>query len=92
MGAVKRRIKQGRDMEYPFAVVEAVADGILPTRAWREDRGLFAAAVAEEAEISAGYLSQIEASRRTDTLRVLCAIADVNGVTVMELTAPFDGD
>lgn len=90
--AVERRIKEGREKEYPFAVVEAVADGLPPVRAWREDRALSATAVAEAAGISAGYLSQIETGRRTGTLRVLQAIADVIGVTVTELTAPLEGD
>jgi len=90
--AVERRIKEGREKEYPIAVVEAVADGVPPIRAWREDRDLSAAAVAEAAGISAGYLSQIETGRRTGTLRVLRAIAEVIGVTVTELTAPFEGD
>jgi len=90
--AVERRIKDGREKEYPIAVVEAVADGVPPIRAWREDRDLSAAAVAEAAGISAGYLSQIETGRRTGTLRVLRAIAEVIGVTVTELTAPFEGD
>ncbi len=90
--AVERRIKEGREKEYPIAVVEAVADGVPPIRAWREDRDLSAAAVAEAAGISAGYLSQIETGRRSGTLRVLRAIAEVIGVTVTELTAPFEGD
>jgi DNA-binding XRE family transcriptional regulator len=59
----------------PSAVTYAILDGVSPVRAWREARGLTQGQLAEPADISVPYLSQIEAGKRKGSADVLAALA-----------------
>jgi len=88
---VERRIAQGLERTYPSEVVHAVLDDIPPLRAWRQHYGWTAAALAEAAGISAGYLSQIETGKRAGSVRVLKAIAKVLKLDLGDLTGDAFG-
>ena len=59
----------------PLELVEALVDGANPVKVWREYRGMTQQELAQQAGISAAYLSQIETGKRTGTAEVLQAIA-----------------
>ncbi|WP_240454227.1 helix-turn-helix transcriptional regulator [Halomonas sp. NO4] len=61
-------------------------DGTAPVRVFREYRGLCAGELAERAGISQGYLSEIEAGKKTGSLGVLKRIADALNVELSDLT------
>ena len=67
----------------PGAVAFAIADGAHPLRAWREHRGLSQERLAEAADLSKAYVSQIESGKRTGSARTLRALAKA-------LTVPID--
>lgn len=69
----------------PGAVAFAIAGGTHPVRAWREHHAMTQAALAQAAGISKGYLSQVEAGRRTGTVDTLRALAQALGVTFADL-------
>lgn len=65
-----------RDEErVPVEIVDRLIERENPVRVWREYRGLSRAQLAEKAEITAAYLSQIESGRRGGSSKVLRAIA-----------------
>jgi transcriptional regulator with XRE-family HTH domain len=59
----------------PAEVRQAIADGIHPVRAWREQRGLNQGQLAAMVGISRAYLAQIEGGERTGTLEVMARVA-----------------
>ncbi|MDO8378298.1 helix-turn-helix domain-containing protein [Phenylobacterium sp.] len=52
---------------------------------WRQHRGLTQAALAAMADLSEGYLSQIETGKRDGTVESYKRIAEALGVTVDDL-------
>ncbi len=52
-----RKLAAGEEELVPASIVNRVLDGDDPIRVWREHRGLSAAALAQQAGISAAYLS-----------------------------------
>ncbi|ODT36023.1 MAG: hypothetical protein ABS55_07520 [Lautropia sp. SCN 70-15] len=70
----------------PLEVVESVVAGMHPVRAWRESRGLTQEALAEQAGVSAPYVSQIESGKRIGAVRTLRRIAAALEVPLDELT------
>src|SRR5690554_1622122 len=70
----KRAIVAGEEL-VPGDVVFAILDGENPVKVWREYRGMTQQQLAEAAEISPSYLSQIESGKRTGSAEVLKAIA-----------------
>jgi len=82
---VRARVNAGEET-FPSSVVEALLDGTTPVRVFREHRGLRAGELAEKAGISQGYLSEIEAGKKTGSLGVLKRIAEVLGVELSDLT------
>ena len=60
----------------PSELVYAILDGANPIRAWREYRGLTQGQLAQVAEISVPYLSQLESGKRNGTTEALSAIAN----------------
>ena len=70
----------------PLEVVESVVAGMHPVRAWRESRGLTQEALAEQAGVSAPYVSQIESGKRIGAVRTLSRIAAALEVPLDELT------
>ncbi len=59
----------------PAEVRQAIAAGIHPVRAWREQRGLNQGQLAAMVGISRAYLAQIEGGERTGTLEVMARVA-----------------
>lgn len=76
----------------PLEVVESIVAGVHPVRAWRESRGMTQEALAEQAGVSAPYVSQIESGRRVGALRTLRRIAAVLDVPLDELTREAGGE
>lgn len=72
-----RRAAEGHGLQPPIppGVRKAIADGIHPVRAWREQRGLNQGQLAAMIGISRAYLAQIEGGERTGTLEVVARIA-----------------
>ena len=73
--AAKRRLSAGEDEIIPGEFADRILDGENPVRIWREYRGLSIKALAEKAEISAAYLSQIEIGVREGSVRTMKALA-----------------
>ncbi|MGM0988790.1 MAG: helix-turn-helix domain-containing protein [Pseudomonadota bacterium] len=71
---------------FPASVVEALLEGRVPVRVFREYRGLRAGELAEKAGISQGYLSEIESGKKSGSLDVLKRIAVALGVELGDLT------
>ena len=70
---------------FPLDLVETIASGIHPIKAFREYRKLSQVALAKQAAISRQYLSQIENHERTGTTKVLKAIAQVLNVDLDDI-------
>lgn len=73
--AARRRLSEGEDEIIPGEFADRILDGENPVRIWREYRGLSIKALAEKAEISAAYLSQIESGVREGSVRTMKALA-----------------
>jgi len=69
--SVKTAIEQGREELIPGEVTFALPDGENPVNVWSEYRGLTQKKLAEVAEISTPYRSQIETGKRTGSTAVL---------------------
>ena len=74
---VRRDLEAGADEMIPAEFVNRILDGESPIRVWRDFRGLSAKSLAEAANISAGYLSEIEAGKKEGTVSTLKALAGV---------------
>ena len=83
--AVKAAIEQGKEEVIPSEVTFALLAGEKPIKVWREYRGLTQQQLAEMAEISTPYLSQIETGKRTGTTEVFVAIAKALKITLDDL-------
>jgi DNA-binding XRE family transcriptional regulator len=70
----KQAVEAGEEL-VPSEVVYALLDGENPIRVWRKYRGLTQRQLAQVAEISVPYLSQLESGKRNGTTEVLSAIA-----------------
>jgi DNA-binding XRE family transcriptional regulator len=77
-------IAKGEEL-IPAEVVYALLDGENRIRVWREYRGLSQAHLAEQAGISAAYLSQIEGGKRDGTAEVLSKLAAILNVSLDDL-------
>src|SRR5262245_46593542 len=77
----------GLEPPIPAEVRQAIADGVHPVRAWREQRGLNQGQLAALVGISRAYLAQIEGGERTGTLEVTARIARALGCLVDDLIA-----
>jgi transcriptional regulator with XRE-family HTH domain len=71
----------------PAEVRQAIAGGVHPVRAWREQRGLNQGQLAAMIGISRAYLAQIEGGERTGTLEVMARIARVLDRAIEDLIA-----
>jgi DNA-binding XRE family transcriptional regulator len=83
--AVKTAIEQGKEELVPGEVTFALLYGENPVKVWREYRSLTQLQLAEVAEISTPYLSQIENSKRTGTIELLLAVAKALNVTLDDI-------
>jgi DNA-binding XRE family transcriptional regulator len=88
--AVKAALERGEEELVPGKVVFAILDGDNPIKVWRTYRGLTQAALAQKAEISVPYLSQIETGKRVGTTEVLKAIAKALKLTLDDIVIPTD--
>ena len=77
----KKAIEDGEEV-VPGEVVYAILDGEHPIKVWREYRGLTQRQLAEAANISTPYLSQLESGKRTGSTEVLSTIAEALGISL----------
>jgi transcriptional regulator with XRE-family HTH domain len=84
------RAAEGRGLEPPVPdeVRQAIAAGVHPVRAWREQRGLNQGQLAAMIGISRAYLAQIEGGERTGTLEVMARVARALDRRLEDLIAP----
>jgi DNA-binding XRE family transcriptional regulator len=78
-------LASGADELVPGPVADRLLSGANPVRVWREHRGLSAAALARAAEVSPGYLSQIETGARTPGRAALARLATALALTLDDL-------
>lgn len=90
--AVLDRIARGEEELIPSAVVERLLSGVNPITVWREHRGMTISALAEKAELSQSYLSQIEAGRREGRVAVLSKLARALSVDLDDLVVVAEAD
>jgi DNA-binding XRE family transcriptional regulator len=72
--AAKAQIEAGEEL-VPSHIVYALLDGKNPIRVWREHRGLTQQQLADQADVSKPYLSQLETGKRRGGVEVLKKIA-----------------
>lgn len=83
--SAKAALSRGDEELIPAEVVYAILDGANPIQVWREYRKLTRQALAEQADISIPYLSQIENEKRNGSLAVLTRIAQVLKVSLEQI-------
>ena len=83
--ALLDRIARGEEELVPAAVVERLISGDNPITVWREHRGMTISALAEKADLSQSYLSQIEAGKRVGRVSVLQRLARLLSVDLEDL-------
>lgn len=81
----REKLAAGEEELIPAEFVNRMIDGENKIKVWRDYRGMSGKALAENAGISAPYLSQIESGARDGAVETLRKIADTLGVTVDEL-------
>lgn len=86
--SINAAIERGEEELIPAEVVNAILDDKNPVKVWREYRGLTQQQLADSAEISKPYLSQIETGKRTGTTNVLSAIAKALDVSLEQIAKP----
>ena len=86
----KAVIISGQEELIPAGVVNAILDGENPIKVWREYRNLSQTQLAEKADISVPYLSQLETGKRTGSVESLSVIAKALDVS-LELIVPAQG-
>ena len=81
----RRKLAAGEEELVPAEIVNRILNGENRIRVWREHRGLTSDALAGEAGIAQGFLSQIETGRREGTVETLRKIADALSLTIDDL-------
>lgn len=81
----KRKLASGEEEMLPSAMVDRLTSGENTVRIWREHRGLSVKQLAEKADVSAAYISQIEGGKREGTVSTLRKVADALGVALDDL-------
>ena len=81
----KRRLASGEDELVPAEIVNRILEGENALRVWREYRGLTIKQLAEKAQVSAPFVSQIESGQREGSVETLRKIADALDVSLDEL-------
>ncbi len=79
-----QRLAEGEET-VPLELVESLLDGENAVKVWREYRGITQQKLAQQAGISAAYLSQIETGKRTGSTEVLQAIAQALNLTLDDI-------
>ena len=80
-----QRLADGEEELMPAEFVNRIIDGENKINAWREFRGMTARQLAEKAEISAGFLSQIEKGERDASFETIKKIAAALKISVDDL-------
>lgn len=81
----KRRLAAGEDEMIPAEFADRILDGENPVRVWREYRGLSVKNLAEKADISGAYLSQIEGGSREGSISTMKALASALSLDLDDL-------
>ncbi|MGK9167058.1 helix-turn-helix domain-containing protein [Inquilinus limosus] len=81
----KRKLASGDEEMLPSSMVDRLIGGENAVRVWREHRGLSMQQLAEKADVSTAYISQIESGKREGTVSTLRKIADALGVALDDL-------
>jgi len=69
----------------PIELADRLLAGESPVRVWREHRGMSLAALADQAGIGKGYLSQIENGERTGTIGTMKNLAKTLDIELDDL-------
>lgn len=85
---LERFDREDDGVRYPQAVALAMADSVLPVRAWREYRGMTQEQLAAASGVSTPYVSQIESGKRAGTSATLRKLARALDVPVGALLLP----
>lgn len=83
--AIMARIKDGTEELLSSAEVDAYLAAKTPLAFWRKKRGLTQAALAAKTGVAQGFLSEIEAGKKTGDVKTLRKIADTLRVTIDDL-------
>lgn len=81
---IEARIAAGEET-YPAELVDAILDGAHPVAAFRKWRGLTALDLAQKANLSRPYITEIETGRKDGSVKALKAIADALDVDLDDL-------
>ena len=82
---IMAEVRAGRSELVPAAIVNRLLDGENRVRVWRDHRALSAADLAARAEISPGYLSELESGKKTGTVDTLRKLAKALNVDIDDL-------
>ena len=83
--SIHEAIHSGTEELIPAPVVFALASGENPVKVWREHRGFTQQQLAEKAEISVPFLSQVETGKRKASVGVLVKFSSILQVDVDDL-------
>ncbi|MES9881372.1 MAG: helix-turn-helix transcriptional regulator [Sedimenticola sp.] len=78
-------LDHGEDELIPSGVVEQLLAGEHPLKVWREYRSLTQKALADQAEVTKSYISQIETGNKIGSLALLKRLASALNVEVDDL-------
>ena len=81
----KQALTAGEEELIPDYILQQLLEGTSPIRVWREYRAMTPAELANVAEISTAYLSQLESGKRVGTADVLSRIARSLNVSVDDI-------
>ncbi|HQT55498.1 MAG: helix-turn-helix transcriptional regulator [Phenylobacterium sp.] len=81
----KAALASGEEELIPADMLDRMLAGESPVKLWRQHRGLNQSALAAMAELSEGYLSQIETGKRDGTVDSFKRLAEALGVAVDDL-------
>jgi DNA-binding XRE family transcriptional regulator len=81
----KRRLASGQDEMLPSAMVNRILEGENALRVWRDHRGLTLKELADKAQVSAPFLSQIEKGQREGSVETMRKLADALKISVDDL-------
>ena len=90
--SAKLALERGDEELVPSELVYSILDGENPIKVWREYRNLSQQNLAQVAEISVPYLSQIETGKRKGSVEVLSAIAQALDLALDDLVLHPAGD
>jgi DNA-binding XRE family transcriptional regulator len=81
----KRRLASSQDELLPATMVKRILDGENALRVWREHRGLTLKELADKAQVSAPFVSQIEKGQREGSVETMRKLADALKISVDDL-------